>query len=337
MGSSPSPPPAPDPVATAGAQTSENISTALANASLSHVNQTDGQGNTINYSTNGSTPYTDPLNGHVYQIPQYTETTAMSPANQKIYNTNQATQQNIADIGKTQSANIGHILDTPIDTSSNAINGYLNKNWQTGFNDTWGQKQKALTQSLADQGINLNDPAYATAQRNFDQSQQEAADTYNNDMYGNAQQAMLTARNQPINEVTALMSGSQVQQPNFTSVPQQTIPTTDYAGIVNSGYQNQLAAYNAQQANSAATTGGLFGLGSSLLMGGLMRSDRRLKEGIRKVGRLDNGLIVYAYRLKGSPVEQIGLMADEVQKIHPSAVVEAPDGFLRVDYAKAVR
>lgn len=65
-------------------------------------------------------------------------------------------------------------------------------------------------------------------------------------------------------------------------------------------------------------------------------SDRRLKEDIRRVGTLDNGLPVYAYRYKGQKTTQIGLMADEVEGLHPEAVVEIGDGYKAVYYDLAV-
>lgn len=70
-------------------------------------------------------------------------------------------------------------------------------------------------------------------------------------------------------------------------------------------------------------------------------SDRRLKTDISVVGKLDNGLPVYAFRyIDGGPM-QIGLMADDVEKLHPEAVGEAQTFFSggpykTVDYGKAV-
>jgi len=65
-------------------------------------------------------------------------------------------------------------------------------------------------------------------------------------------------------------------------------------------------------------------------------SDRRAKENIKRVGTLDNGLPVYAFNYKGHPVRQIGLMADEVELVNPSAVVTL-DGTQYVDYEKATQ
>lgn len=146
------------------------------------------------------------------------------------------------------------------------------------------------------------------------------------------EQAMI--RNQPINEISALLGQTQVQAPQFTGYRPgqiQNTPVGDYvyktADIESRNYQAELQA-------QAAANGGMFGLGSSLL-GGLFRlSDRKAKTDIRKVGKLDNGLPVYAYRYKhGGPVE-IGLMADEVEAVNPAAVTSL-NGFKMVDYGRA--
>lgn len=64
-------------------------------------------------------------------------------------------------------------------------------------------------------------------------------------------------------------------------------------------------------------------------------SDERLKEDIKPVGKLHDGQQVYSYRLKGEPFHQIGLMAQEVEKRNPDAVVTDAAGWKHVDYAKA--
>lgn len=76
-------------------------------------------------------------------------------------------------------------------------------------------------------------------------------------------------RNQPINEIAALLSGSQVSNPNFGVSQPQSIPTTDYAGIQNANYQQQLQAAQMNNAGRQNVLGGLFGLGSAGIMGGL--------------------------------------------------------------------
>lgn len=74
--------------------------------------------------------------------------------------------------------------------------------------------------------------------------------------------------------------------------------------------------------------------GTAQYLGGIF-SDRRLKEDIKAVGKLDNGLTVYSYRYKAGGPVQIGLMADEVEKVAPEAIGES-GGFKTVRYDLAV-
>ncbi|WP_235920637.1 tail fiber domain-containing protein [Brucella tritici] len=138
-------------------------------------------------------------------------------------------------------------------------------------------------------------------------------------------------RNQPINEISALLSGAQVTGPNFVNSANSQIATTDVAGIINQDYQNRLGAWQQQQAQTGGILGGLFGLGGKLI--GL--SDVRSKENIRRVGVLDNGLPVYAYNYKGDGMTHIGLIAQEVEQVNPEAVSRIGDVRI-VDYGKAV-
>lgn len=147
-----------------------------------------------------------------------------------------------------------------------------------------------------------------------------------------AMQEQYAARNQPINEITALMSGSQVTQPNFVNPNTAQMPTVDYAGLVNQNYQNQLGAYNQQLGQYNSLMGGLMGLGANALM----LSDRRAKKDIKKVGSL-RGHNLYEYRYKGqNGAKLIGLMAQEVEKKQPDAVVNTSSGMKLVDYGKAL-
>ena len=65
-------------------------------------------------------------------------------------------------------------------------------------------------------------------------------------------------------------------------------------------------------------------------------SDRRVKRDIKQVGALDNGLPVYLFRYLGNPAHQIGLMAQDVEKVKPEAVSETSSGIKTVNYKMAV-
>ena len=135
----------------------------------------------------------------------------------------------------------------------------------------------------------------------------------------------------PLNQLSALQSGSQVAQPSFSSPSQTSVNPTNVAGIVNSAYQNSLNASNAGTASNNSLMGGLFGLGGSLGAAALLHSDRRLKTNIRRIGQTPGGIPVYKYVYKSGGAEQIGVMADEVKKVIPEAVINI-NGFYAVDY-----
>lgn len=63
-------------------------------------------------------------------------------------------------------------------------------------------------------------------------------------------------------------------------------------------------------------------------------SDRRLKRDIVKLRERADGLGLYLYRYLWSPVLHIGVMAQEVLKVRPEAVVRHRSGFLMVDYGR---
>lgn len=137
---------------------------------------------------------------------------------------------------------------------------------------------------------------------------------------------LFALRQSPINEISSLLSGTQIAGPKFTQTPQPGVNGVDYTGLVNQQYQSQMQGYQGM-------LGGLGGIGSALI-GALPFSDRRLKRNIRKVGRWHNGLNVYSYDKFGR--QEIGFMADEVKRVRPFAVKRHHSGYDVVDYAEAI-
>ena len=64
--------------------------------------------------------------------------------------------------------------------------------------------------------------------------------------------------------------------------------------------------------------------------GGFLRSDIRLKSNIVKVGDHPKGFGIYEYDIDGH--RERGVLAQEVEKIIPEAVLEHPDGYKMVNY-----
>ena len=66
--------------------------------------------------------------------------------------------------------------------------------------------------------------------------------------------------------------------------------------------------------------------------GGGRRSDIRLKHDIALLGRLRNGIGWYRFAYNGGTRTYVGVMAQEVQKLEPAAVMRGRYGYLKVDY-----
>lgn len=179
------------------------------------------------------------------------------------------------------------------------------------------QQQMFQNQSTTTAANNaLKDQTFNAQTAKFNLQNQERAQ-YLNELYAK--------RNQPLNEITALMSGAQVNAPNFVPTQSNPMPTVDYAGLVQQDYANKLGAYNQKQANMQSLFGGLLGFGGQLAS----LSDKRAKKDIKKVGGL------YEYRYKGegkNAPKHIGVMAQEVEKVRPDVVSRRPDGLRQVNY-----
>jgi len=326
MGAKKKEPKPPDPRETAAAQTGTNVTTALANAQLGNVNQITPDGS-LTYSESGSRSFTDPNSGATYEIPQYTATQTLSGAQQAIKDQDDAASLNLSGLANQQSGFLKDYMAQPVDLSNEAVESRLYELGSKRLDPRFDRQREQLETRLANQGIGLGTEAYDRAMEGFGQNENDAYNQLLLNGRGQAVQEALTQRNQPINEITALLSGSQVSNPNFVNTQQPQIPTVDYAGLVNQNYQNELGAYNQQQAQ----TGNIISqLGA---LPGYFLSDERAKKDKKKIGS------VKGMRYKGEPAstpKHTGLMAQEVMKKRPDAVKKGRDGLFSVNYAKAM-
>jgi hypothetical protein len=90
----PTPPAAPDPVATAAAQGNMNQNTATTQQLLNMTNQVTPDGS-LTYSQTGNNTFTG-ADGKTYTVPQFTATQTLSPTGQKLYDLTQESKLNLA-------------------------------------------------------------------------------------------------------------------------------------------------------------------------------------------------------------------------------------------------
>lgn len=165
-----------------------------------------------------------------------------------------------------------------------------------------GQQENDLYTQAALQGINLdlaaNNQGFAEAMQqaafgnqatgqDFGQALQSAqqqnaaqAQNYNqllqNAQFGNtaqqqALQQQLALRNQPLNEIAGLMSGSQIQLPQFQGYQGSNVAPTPVLAAQQAQGANAMQNFGIQQAGLNANTSGLYGLGGMGLMGYLAK------------------------------------------------------------------
>jgi hypothetical protein len=240
---------------------------------------------------------------------------------------NQATDQlNAARLAQGQFANAAQGQAFQQDAARTGLNQEAMLG-ETGFNNQ--NLQQMWQNAMA--GTTYNNQM---GQMSFGNQMQQVE--YQNALRERAIQEELAMRNQPINEITALMSGGQVNVPQFQgyNAPQmQAAPVGDY--MYQSAAMDQNAWAQQQQARSSML-GGLFDLGGMAAYG-YFTSDRRLKRNIERLGIKANGLDVYSYRYRwdNDNVRRVGVMADEVKRVKPAAVTSL-GGYDTVDYGLAM-
>ena len=231
---------------------------------------------------------------------------------------------------------------------------------QTAFLDPQFKQDQALLESkLINQGLMPGTEAYTNAMGDFNRAKEfsygQARDSavqmgnalqnqlFNQKLSGanlsNAArsqflQEAFAKRGQPLNEFSALLNGSQVSNPLFNSVPVTGVANTDTMAPTMAAYQGQLNQYNQKIGRQNATTSAIGQLGGMAAMAAI--SDIRLKKDITPMGSTSTGIPTYTFRYNNESDDaplRFGVMAQDVEKIIPEAVITRDDGFKMVNYA----
>ena len=338
LGPAPSAPAAPDYTSAANATAAGNLDAARAATAANRVNQVTPYGN-LNYSINGSDPYGNPT---------WTATTSLSDVGQQLLNNQNNASLGLGSAINSQLGNVQNTMSQPFNPNLPQVGINAGQNYQDAAMSRLApqisQQRELLNNQLANQGIPVGSQAWQTAQMNQGQKENDllAANTtqgFNTGLQANQQaynQAM-TNYNMPLNTLSALRTGAQVQNPTFVnSANQATTAGPDLLGAASSQYNAALGGANMQNAAQANLNSGLMGLAGA----GIMASDMRMKENITPIGVADNGLTVYKYEYKPEFKDHqlaghgfhVGYMAQEVEQVFPYAVKTLDDGYKVVDY-----
>lgn len=253
----PAPPPAPDPVKTAEAQKGLNRETAVTEFNLNAYDQ-NGPNGRRSWKQTGT--WAD-------GTPRYEVTDSLSPEQQKLYEQQTSIGAGTNKLALDQIGRLQDLLGKPINMNNEATESRLMELGRKRLDPMLTDRRNALETKLYNQGVMPGTEAFTRAMSENGQSENDAYTQLLLGGRGQAIQEALTERNQPINEITALMSGGQVSQPQFAGAGHVGVGGVDYGGMVNNKYQGDLAAWNAQQQSKSAMLGGLFGMGGQLLGG----------------------------------------------------------------------
>ena len=110
---------------------------------------------------------------------------------------------------------------------------FQNEAQQQAYQEAQGRGTFANAAEAANYQQALGRGTFANAGQLQNAQNAQAALNAENAQRANYLQEQYATRQEPINEITSLLSGSQVSRPNFITPPQTSIPTTDIAGLIN--------------------------------------------------------------------------------------------------------
>lgn len=226
-------------------------------------------------------------------------------------------------------SNAFQALSGPVDLSNEAVEGRLYDLGSKRLNPQLQQRRVSTEQDLLNRGVRPGTEAYNNAMSLVGQGENDAWNQLVLQGRGQSVNEILAGRGQNLNELQTVLGANQGTRVN---TPGTSLQAPDLIGLTNNQYNAQQSGYNANM-NALGQVAGAVGQ----VAGGWAASDRRIKDDIDRVGETDDGLGIYTYRRKGSPLLELGLMAQEVEREKPRAARTLPSGLKQVNYREALR
>jgi hypothetical protein len=288
-------------------------------------------------------PYTSQINSLVSNLFNGGGATAQAPALQSGLS---SLQSELTPYANGSMIGNNPALQSQLSQIQNDVTNQVNGQFAAAGRDMSGANQQALARGIA-QG---EAPVIASQYNQDVANQLNAANT----LYGaqNTTSGLLSGLTQQglANQLQGVTSSQDaLNAQNYTpeqqlalaqlaqSIPAQNLSLLAQIGvpIAQLGQQTSGTTQGTQQLSGAQQFGDIAsGIGNLLKGITSIPSDCRLKEDIEAVGTLFDGTPVYGYRYKGAPAYHIGLLAQDVEKTTPGAVIEI-NGYKAVDYHAA--
>jgi hypothetical protein len=216
-------------------------------------------------------------NGQMISVPRYNMKQELSPDQQRLMGLQTQTGYNLGQTGVEQSAKLREHLGQSMNTEG--MQGWagqtneptdraaIEKAMMESRQRTVGPQQQAENAQLAARGMSPGGKGFGTVQQGREDATSEATrqaylasgaesreqSGFLNNLRGSQLNERMALRNQPINEISALMAGGQVTLPQFQQYQSQGVNAAPIGQYVGQNYAQ--ASQNANAFNS-----GLFGL-----------------------------------------------------------------------------
>jgi hypothetical protein len=257
----PSAPATPDYTGAAQATAQGNLEAARAATAANRVNQITPYGN-LRYTQSGTDPYGNPM---------WTATQSIDPSLQGAVDKSKSAVSNF-NFSQFNPQGLPSIGINPGETMTDSIMRRLQPQI--------AMQNKQFDATMANQGIPVGSEAYMNAKRAFDQQQNDLMTSAvvqgtqtglaaNQQQYGQQQGTYTTNLNAPFNYASNVKAFT---APGYINPSQQATTTgADILGATQAGYNANMGAYNAQQAQNAGMMSGLMGLGGTLGAASILR------------------------------------------------------------------
>jgi hypothetical protein len=352
--SAPTPPPTPDYAGAAVAQGAANVESARVGSKLSNPNMYTPYGNQL-VSYEGDQPtITQTLTPQAQRTLDEQQKTQFQLASLGGKGAQLAGNVldkpfNFAGPNVQTSLDLSNVAKMPVNAGTTGMEAIMSR-----LEPSLRRNRVSTETNLINQGLRPGTEAYDNAARLLgesenDQRTQAALQGINLDTAANAQgynqalqggqfvntaqqQALAQAiqeRQMPLNEINALQSGSQIQNPQFAAYSGTNVNAAPVFAASQAQGQADQNTYNQKVAAQNANTAGLFNLAGA---GVKAFSDVRLKSNIVKIGNHPIGIGIYEYDIFGQ--RERGVIAQELMQVMPDAVHQHPNGYLMVDYGR---
>ena len=266
-------PPPPDYSGAAKETAAGNLDAARVATAANRVNQYTPYGS-LEYKINPQEQW------DIYGNPTWSATQTLSPEQQQLLDIQNQTSIGMGNLAGKGLGYVENMISKPFDTSGIAQTGInpgetMQDSIMRRLQPQIEQGREALQAQLANQGVVPGTEAYNRAMTQQNQRENDAMTSAvvqgtQTGLAANQQgfQQLGYMRNEPINTLNAVRTGSQVSSPNFISnIAQQA--TTQGADLLGAAQMQQNAAQagaNASNAASSNLTSGLMGLGGAAMM-----------------------------------------------------------------------